>query len=259
MSVFKAVLWATVLCSAAHGAYVVEWSASGLAYSMAYAYTGGTTSYDVTGDSIPEVFVTDSTSLKVYSGVSRSLVWTIPSGGYSYMGFPYVGNTDGDAAAELVLLCYSYSSGYSGRFYIYDCNTHNQEFASPVKQGYPSLSVADVDGDNKNEICIVSGTASRILEVYGSDEADIEEMPELPVVGHANAMPNPATGRVMLSLPAAPGGVVEITDVAGRVVRRLDAAGSVAWDCRDDGGAPVPAGVYLYRQGGFCGRVAVAR
>jgi hypothetical protein len=175
------------------------------------------------------------------------------------MGFPYVGNTDGDAAAELVLLCYSYSSGYSGRFYVYDCNTHNQEFASPVKQGYPSLAVADVDGDNKNEICIVSGAASRVLEVYGSDEADLEEVPEGSPVERVTPAPNPATGHVMLSLPAVPGGVVEITDVAGRVVRRLEAAGSVAWDCRDDGGQPVPAGVYLYRQGEFRGRVAVAR
>lgn len=253
------VLSVVLLCAAAHGAYVVEWSASGLAYSMAYAYTGGNTSYDVTGDSIPDVFVTDSSSLRVYSGVSRGLVWTIPSGGYTYMGFPYVGNTDGDAAAELVLLCYSYSSGYSGRFYVYDCNTHNQEFASPVKSGYPSLAVADVDGDNKNEICIVSGTGSRILEVYGSDEAGTEEAPFEPDVQPATAMPSPATGSVMLSLPTARGGVVEVTDAAGRVVRRLEAAGSVVWDCRDDFGAPVPAGVYLYRQGDSRGRVVVAR
>lgn len=255
----RVIVLSAVLCAAAYGAYVVEWSATGLAYSMAYAYTGGSTSYDVTGDSIPEIFVTDSSSLKVYSGVTRGLIWTIPSGGYSYLGFPYVGNTDGDAAAELVLLCYTYSSGYSGRFYVYDCNTHAQEFASPVKQGYPSLGVADVDGDNKNEICIVSGTGSRILEVYGSDAAGAEELPSAPAVEPVTAMPNPATGTVLLSLPATRGSVVEVTDAAGRVVRRFEASGSTVWDCRDDGGTPVPAGVYLYRQGDCRGRVTVAR
>jgi len=247
--------------AAAQGGYVVEWSASGLVYSMAYAYTGGNTSYDVTGDSIPEVFVTDSSSLKVYSGVTRGLIWTVPSGGYGYMGFPYVGNTDGDAAAELVLLCYSYSSGYVGKFFVYDCATHNQEFASPQKSGYPSMGVADVDGDNKNEICIVSGTGSRILEVYGSTDAGCDEAAGAPALQRSTAAPNPANRLVRLVLQQGSGsGVVEVTDAAGRVLRRLEARGPEAvWDCRDDSGQPVPDGVYLWRCGSESGRISICR
>ncbi|MBM3315847.1 hypothetical protein FJY71_08450, partial [candidate division WOR-3 bacterium] len=123
-----------LVLASTQAAYVVEWSAGGLVYSLAYVYASNeNVHHDVNGDSIPDVFITDSTSLKVYSGVSRSLIWTIPSGGHTYIGYPYIGNTDGDAAYELVLLCYSYSGGYSGKFFVYDCATHQQEFASPQK------------------------------------------------------------------------------------------------------------------------------
>lgn len=251
-----------LLLAAAQAGYVVEWSAAGISYSLAYVHTGGATArYDVNGDSIPDIFIADSTSLKVYSGVSRSLIWTIPSGGYTYLGFPHVGNTDGDAALELVLLCYSYSSGYVGRFYVYDCATHQQEFASPQKSGYPSLAAADVDGDNKNEICIVSGTTSRILEVYGSTDVGCDEEAGAPALPERAAAPNPATGLVRLALPRARGPVVvELTDASGRVVRRLQACGPEAvWNCRDDTGQPVPAGAYRWRCAGESGGVTVCR
>jgi hypothetical protein len=249
-----------LLLGAAQAAYVLEWSATGLVYSMAYCYTGGNTGYDVNGDSIPDIFITDSSSLKVYSGVSHSLIWTIPSNGYLYLGFPYVGNTDGDAAKELVLLCYSYSSGYTGRFYVYDCQSHTQEYASPVKNGYPSLAVADVDGDNKNEICIVSGTTTRILEVYGSNDAGCDEISADPVL-HERVAPNPAAGVVRFMVPLAEcASVVEVTDVAGRVIRRLvGRAPEVVWDCRDESGQPVPPGVYVWRSGEEGGSVTVCR
>lgn len=251
-----------LLLASARAGYEIEWSATGLVYSMAYVYTGGNTSYDVTGDDIPEVFVTDSTSLKVYSGVSRSLIWTItPSGGYTYMGFPYIGNTDGDAANELVLLCYSYSSGYVGKFFVYDCGNHSKEYESQQKNGYPSVGVADVDGDNKNEICIVSGTSSRTLQVYGSTDAGCDDAPTVPAPRQHVAAPNPANGLVRLVISHLRGPAsVEMIDAAGRVVRRLAASGPEAfWDCRDDRGEPVPPGVYAWRCGGGGGSVTVCR
>jgi hypothetical protein len=69
------------------------------------------------------------------------------------------------------------------------------------------------------------------------------------------AAPNPAPhGNVALfyRLPAASRIVVTIHDVAGRMVRTVhegesDASGIVAWDTRDENGAPVPAGVYFAR------------
>lgn len=139
--------------------YVIEWSAP-LSYSAASVYTSNkNSSYDIDGDSIPEVFVMDSSALKVYSGVSHSLIWSIPLS-YNYGGYPIIANTDGDANKELVFSAYSYAyPNYTGQFFVYDCVTHNQEFASPVKYGYISLAVADVDGDGKSEICVVSGAA----------------------------------------------------------------------------------------------------
>jgi hypothetical protein len=249
-----------LLLAAAQATYVVEWSATGLVYSMAYVYSGSSTShYDVNGDSIPDIFITDSTSLKIYSGVSHSLIWTIPGNGYDYIGFPYVGNTDGDPAFELVLLCYSYSPSYIGKFFVYDCSSHNLEYTSPQKSGYLSMAVADVDGDGKNEICIVSGTSSRILEVYGSTDAACDEQPAIPALHERAAVPNPATGLVRLVLPQVRGpALVEMTDAAGRVVRSLAVSGPEAvWDCRDDRGEPVPSGVYVWRCGSESGSVTV--
>ena len=188
----------------ASAAYVLEWSAPAN-YSSATAYTSNkTTSYDVNGDSIPDVFLSDSSALKVYSGVTHSLIWTVTSGGYTYIGYPYIANTDGDAAKEMVFQVYTYNSGYTGKFYIYDCGTHALEYTSPVKNGYPYVTVADVDSDNTSEIIITSGNAgSRILEVYGSNDAGVDEGgASAPPENGAPAYPNPSTRNVTIALPA---------------------------------------------------------
>ncbi len=79
--------------------------------------------------------------------------------------------------------------------------------------------------------------------------------PRAPAPFALAAAPNPARGtcRFRLALEA-PGEVtIDVFDVSGRRVRRLgpgwrDAGGSdLAWDGRDDAGAPVAAGVYLAR------------
>jgi hypothetical protein len=70
------------------------------------------------------------------------------------------------------------------------------------------------------------------------------------------SVPNPAIhhARIAYLLPQAPAGAVALRlyDARGRLVRTLDPGtapglNEVAWDGRDDGGAPVPAGVYFYR------------
>jgi hypothetical protein len=109
--------------------YVIEWSAS-LNYGYATAYTSNRTmSYDANGDSLPDVFVTDSSSLKVYSGATRGLIWTINGAPYTTLGFPYIANTDGDANRELVMSGsrYDQSYVYHGKFFVYDCQSHNLE------------------------------------------------------------------------------------------------------------------------------------
>lgn len=246
------------LVASASAAYVIEWTAP-LSYSMAYGYTSNANySYDITGDSNPEIYVSDSTALKVYNGVTHSLIWTIPLA-YSYGGYPIIANTDVDANKELVFSSYNYTPSYVGRFYVYDCQTHAQEFASPVKSGYLNVSVADVDGDGKSEICCISGAAgSRILEVYGSDAADLNETPD-PETEKAPARPFPNPAQHAVQLPVAPGtsGTVTVTDLAGRVVRVLVGTGTVVWDCRDRAGALVPQGTYVFSTGSVSGKVEV--
>jgi len=71
----------------------------------------------------------------------------------------------------------------------------------------------------------------------------------------ASVAPNPARGTCTLRWSAAFGGLTHalVVDAAGRRVRDLGAAWrpageqSVAWDGRDDAGAPVDAGVYFAR------------
>jgi hypothetical protein len=255
-----------LLAAAAFASYVVEWTAPAT-YSSATAYTSnGTVSYDVNGDSIPDVFLMDSSALKVYSGVTHGLLWSMPSGGYAYLSYPTIANTDGDAAKELVFQVSNYTPSYQARFYVYDCGSHALEYTSPVKSGYAYTVVADVDGDNKSEIIMTSGAAgSRIMEVYGSTDLDVnEESADALNESVAPAFPNPTGRSVTLAFPGrepVPASVL-VMDAAGRIVRHLELrAGEPAltWDCADDLGMPVPAGTYLYQCDPQSGKVEVVR
>ena len=209
--------------------------------------SGGT----VTGDWT----VTDT---KAYNGVTHNLIWTIPLT-YPYGGYPMIANTDGDANKELVFSAYSVSPSYSGKFYVYDCQTHAQEFTSPLKSGYLTVSVADIDGDNKSEICCISGTAgSRILEVYGSNDADVNET-HGPGLEQTSVKPFPNPARRIVRLPVAPeaSGTVTVSDLTGRVVRILTGSGDVVWDCCDMAGNQVPRGTYIFCAGPASGKVEV--
>lgn len=257
----RILLTVALVAAVGQAGYIIEWSSSNVGYSYATVYSSDTTvHYDATGDGIPDIFISDSGALRIFSGVTRGPVWTITASGFGTIGFPYITNTDGDPARELVLLGYNYSyPNYSGRFFIYDCASRSLEYSSPQRSGYPSLSVADVDGDGKSEILLVTGSPSRTLEVYGWDGAEVAEQPEPARLEQNNAVPSPTVRQVMLRLPAGPAGTVEIIDAAGRIVRRLPAAGSVTWDCCTDDGQPVPAGVYVYQLGNCRGRITVGR
>lgn len=100
-----------------------------------------------------------------------------------------------------------------------------------------------------------------LLKARGVDAAG--QLHRIPIAGGEGApvesrmlaapRPNPAVDRTTLSLRVDHGGPVEvrICDVAGRTIRRLlDGAWEagdhdLVWDGRDDGGTPVPAGLYF--------------
>jgi hypothetical protein len=255
-----------LLAAMASASYVVEWSAP-TTYSSSTAYTyNRSASFDVNGDTIPEIMLMDSSALKVYNGVTRSLLWSMPSGGFAYIQYPVVAHTDGDAAKELVFQVSNYTPSYQAKFFVYDCQSHALEYTSPVKSGYSYTAVADIDGDNKSEIIITSGNAgSRIMEVYGSTDVGVDEEPVgTPEESAAPAFPNPTGRNVLLSFPGRePGSTpVLVTDAAGRTVRHLELhAGepALSWDCADDAGLPVSAGTYLYQCGPQSGKVEVVR
>ncbi len=74
--------------------------------------------------------------------------------------------------------------------------------------------------------------------------------------------PNPAHGGVRFERPASlTGGAIEILDLRGRVISRIDAPGAatVAWDGRGKSGAVVAPGVYLVRVKGADGSVMAKR
>jgi hypothetical protein len=255
-----------LLATAASASYVIEWTAPAT-YSSATAYTyNRSAGFDVNGDTIPEVMLMDSSALKVYSGVTHGLLWSMPAGGFAYIQYPVVANTDGDAAKELVFQVSNYTPSYQAKFYVYDCQSHALEYTSPVKSGYAYTAVADVDGDNKSEIIITSGaTGSRIMEVYGSTDVGVDEEPagklEAPL---APAFPNPTGRSITLAFPAREPGPapVLVMDATGRIVRHLEIRSgepAVSWDCCDDSALPVPAGTYLYQCGPQSGKVEVVR
>lgn len=78
--------------------------------------------------------------------------------------------------------------------------------------------------------------------------------PVTPRLGIQGIWPNPATAgaTIEFSVGANATAEVQVFDVAGRLVRTLDAAGSgefrqVLWDARDQNGAPVGTGMYFVR------------
>ncbi len=95
----------------------------------------------------------------------------------------------------------------------------------------------------------VTPTDATVLITNGAAVGDASPAAALTLT----ASPEPARGPVRFAITARASGpqTVELHDVSGRLVRRLSAgwqpagARSLAWDGRDEDGAPVPAGVYL--------------
>jgi hypothetical protein len=100
---------------------------------------------------------------------------------------------------------------------------------------------------------IVSPVVTRDADIGIGMLAGVDDRPRPGTALSLHSSPEPAHGPVTLSITAAGSGAqtVEIHDVTGRLVRRLTGgwqpAGTrlLTWDGRDDGGSPLPSGVYL--------------
>jgi hypothetical protein len=259
--------------------YVVEWTAplSGCRY-WGYPLTQvgrGTLRTDVDGDSISDVLIFDTASVRIYSGVNHNLIWTIQTPGYEpgnhWAQYPcikslsYVANTDADPANELVLPVCTWDE-VGSRFFIYDCQTHAQEYVSEEDTLMSQVEVEDIDGDARCEI-LFARVRLGLLEVYGWSGGGIAGE---PATGNnptsVSARPSVTNRAVSIEIPHGLKTDVElgIIAVTGRTVKRIrlsSGAGihTVCWDCRDDAGKPVPAGKYFYRAGQTTGQVEVVK
>jgi hypothetical protein len=126
--------------------------------------------------------------------------------------------------------------------------------ADGTKTVFAQLSgAADVawrPGEKALYVVSNQGGLYRIVKCATTDAAGA------PAAGASLAVtPNPASDGCALRFVTTSGGRVraQVWDAAGRLVRRLDdawrpaGAQSIAWDGRDDAGAPVPPGAYFAR------------
>ena len=127
------------------------------------------------------------------------------------------------------------------------------EAAYAVKQtsdgGYVVVGATNSMGEGENDFWVV--------KLYPDDVTAVEdEQPEIPATFSLKGnYPNPFNeGKVIeYSLKRRSDVTIEIFDLLGRTVRRLE-AGSVAagdhrveWDGRDESGKTLASGIYLYR------------
>ena len=121
---------------------------------------------------------------------------------------------------------------------------HTTTPAIAASSPYDYLHVTTTDfAGNEGQAASISNQASGVPE--GG----------MTTLSLAPAMPNPAVHETLIgfALPRDGNAALTVFDAAGRVVRRLcnerlsAGAHALPWDGRDDGGARVPGGVYMYR------------
>ena len=122
--------------------------------------------------------------------------------------------------------------------------------------GVARATVADIDGDGRNEL-IVGNRDTRTVQVYGSGDTGTATEEDIARTLHRlfQNYPNPFHEATTIGYEVEQAGPVTITvyDILGRAVRMLvDEAQPVgtyhiAWDGRDAGGRAVASGTYFYR------------
>jgi hypothetical protein len=295
MKQHRVILIIAALSMQLSAAYVVKWTAPLSAPPYSYYASGcgilPPSTCDADGDGIPDVFLQDAASMRIYSGVTHNLIWTVATPGYlagltmipgwsgspmrrdslesiSYQFEVYVANTDGDSAKELVVpaTLLDTAGRFWGTFFVYDCQTHALEFEAPEVRSPRWYGVADVDGDGMSEILLPDFSVG-VLKVYGWSGGGVAEEPATGRnLSKVSARPSVTNRAVTIVIPRGLKTDAELTivDAAGRTVKTVhlqkgEGARTVCWDCRDDLGRPVPSGKYFYRSDGAAGQVEVVK
>ncbi|MBM3307211.1 MAG: T9SS type A sorting domain-containing protein [Candidatus Eisenbacteria bacterium] len=136
--------------------------------------------------------------------------------------------------------------------------TMGYEYGGIPLNGFGNGEITVNEWNQKAYVCLVVSNLSTSVNdmsyTYSVDEVDTGVEDAVFDLALKAASPNPfsASTAIAYTVPTG-GGLVDITiyDVAGREVRKLVSAhraagdGTAVWDGRDDGGAPVAAGVYF--------------
>jgi transposase len=245
--------------------YVKEWeSPDRLGFiTDASRFTFGNDRYDMDGDGIPELVLSQDRyqppqvdprySYRVYSTSTYALVWSytpiFSSKDSEFFGFY---NIDGDGLREAVFD----DNGQLGGVMCVDWESDTVELE--LAYGYVN-AVMDIDIDGYNELivsCRDEITEVEHVEVWRGCTAGIrlEQVSTDPAaISSVRIKPNPAGSSVLLAyeIDAGDQAMLEISDVNGRLVRRIQAGHqapgyhSLAWDGFADNGQHVAPGVYF--------------
>jgi len=92
------------------------------------------------------------------------------------------------------------------------------------------------------------GTMNGLSHIYGLLPTSVEEAPTSNLQEMMIVYPNPSFGPVTFFLRSGLEACLDIYNLLGQRVRRLEVSGGkVLWDGRDDGGREVSSGVYVIR------------
>ncbi|MEZ4386935.1 MAG: hypothetical protein R3D98_05050 [Candidatus Krumholzibacteriia bacterium] len=149
-------------------------------------------------------------------------------------------------------------SGYYGQYFSYD--------TSPNPNG-STAELVDYDAYKITLTLDFALTALTLNDQYAPVSVEIET--QTAADSELFASPNPAGSRVQISFrgaKSATAGQVSVYSIRGVRVRSfaLGDAGNATWDLCDEGGRPVPAGIYFVREDSRTGpassrKVAVVR
>jgi outer membrane protein assembly factor BamB len=215
---------------------------------------------DVDGDGQQDIAVGFNTTsaCRVVSGANGATLWTTPTANWTW-AVERAGDVNSDGISEVAV------GDFNGTVYLLDgvTGTAIYSWVNPTGDKIMALCGApDLDGDGIADV--VAGT--QLLSGGTGGWVYALSSPNLASAGPPSAsaappvlsapVPNPSTGVVSWRLwpPRAGTARILLLGPDGRRVRELPALPLTAgasracvWDGRDEGGTPVPAGIYLAR------------
>ena len=172
----------------------------------------------------------------------------------SYDGSKFVTYTEADGLPSAAINVID-ASAFSQKGGCLLVGTWGKGLAILDKHGWHTISQEDgLVGDLVLSIAIGRnsdvwvGTMNGLSHIYGLLPTSVEEAPTSNLQEMMIVYPNPSFGPVTFFLRSGLEAYLDIYNLLGQRVRRLEVSGGkVLWDGRDDGGREVSSGVYVVR------------